>query len=93
MCVTSGLGTWRSDPGQVQSIVKEAILNHAYRHFDGAWIYQNENEVGNGIHEAIAESQGKVKREDLFITTKLWNQVRPTHLRFYVTSSAHDLCL
>lgn len=59
----------------MQNIVKEAILNHGYRAFDGAWIYRNENEVGNGIHEAIEESQGKIKREDLFITTKLWNQV------------------
>ncbi|CAF1373402.1 unnamed protein product [Adineta steineri] len=69
-----GLGTWRSEPGKVQSIVKEAILNRGYRLIDGAWIYQNENEVGNGIHEALEQSQGKIKREDLFITTKLWNQ-------------------
>ncbi|CAF0774426.1 unnamed protein product [Adineta ricciae] len=69
-----GLGTWRSEPGKVQNIVREAILNHGYRLFDGAWIYQNEHEVGNGIHEALEQSQGAVKREDLFITTKLWNQ-------------------
>ena len=72
----SGLGTWRSEPGKVQNIVKEAILNCGYRHIDGAWLYRNENEVGNGIHEALEQSQGKIKREDLFITTKLWNQVR-----------------
>jgi diketogulonate reductase-like aldo/keto reductase len=70
-----GLGTWRSERGKVQTIVKEAILNHGYRHLDAAWIYRNENEVGNGIHEALEESQGKIKREDLFVTTKLWNQV------------------
>lgn len=71
-----GLGTWRSEPGTVQAIVKDAILNNGYRLFDGAWIYQNEHEVGNGVHEALEESQGKIKREDLFITTKLWNQVK-----------------
>ncbi len=72
----SGLGTWGSETGKVQNIVKEAILNHGYRLFDGAWIYQNEHEVGNGIHEALEQSNGKIKREDLFITTKLWNQVK-----------------
>ena len=71
----SGLGTWRSEPGKVQNIVKEAILNCGYRLIDAAWIYRNEEEIGNGIHEAIEQSQGKIKREDLFITTKLWNQV------------------
>lgn len=69
-----GLGTWRSERGKVQNIVREAILNYGYRLIDGAWIYQNEEEVGNGIHEALEQSQGKIKREDLFITTKLWNQ-------------------
>lgn len=81
MCVLSGLGTWRSEPGQVQNIVREAILNAGYRHIDAAWIYQNENEVGNGIHEAIAQSNGKIKREDIFVTTKLWNQVEMKSFR------------
>ena len=71
-----GLGTRRCEPEKVQNIVREAILNCGYRHIDGAWLYKNEDEVGNGIHEAIEQSQGKLKREDLFITTKLWNQVR-----------------
>ena len=77
-----GLGTWRSEPGQVQNIVKEAILNCGYRLFDGAWIYQNEDEVGKGIQQALEQSQGKIKREDLFITTKLWNQVNKKILIF-----------
>lgn len=41
-----------------------------YRHIDGAFCYQNEEEVGQGIKDALAS--GKVKREDLFVTTKLW---------------------
>ncbi|CAF3184065.1 unnamed protein product, partial [Rotaria sp. Silwood2] len=69
-----GLGTWRIEPEKVQNIIKEGILNCGYRLIDTAWIYQNEHEVGNGIHEAIEQSQGQIKREDLFITTKLWNQ-------------------
>ena len=74
--INSGLGTWRSEPGKVKNIVKEAILNCHYRSLDCAWIYRNEDEVGSGIHEALQQSGGKIKREDLFITTKLWNQVK-----------------
>lgn len=42
-----------------------------YRLFDGAYDYQNEKEAGQGIQRAITE--GLVRREDIFITTKLWN--------------------
>eukprot|EP00475_Leptophrys_vorax_P031092 TRINITY_DN46_c0_g1_i1.p2 TRINITY_DN46_c0_g1~~TRINITY_DN46_c0_g1_i1.p2 ORF type:complete len:411 (-),score=111.41 TRINITY_DN46_c0_g1_i1:370-1602(-) len=68
-----GLGTWRSKPGEVISAVKAALLC-GYRHIDTAWAYQNEAEVGEGIRQAIAESGGKLKRSDIFVTTKLWNQ-------------------
>lgn len=89
-----GLGTWRSEPGQVQNIVREAILNHSYRHIDAAWIYQNENEVGNGIHEAIEQSHGKIKREDIFITTKLWNQHHaPADVEWAIRDSLQKLRL
>lgn len=46
-------------------------IKTGYRLFDGACDYGNEKEVGQGIKKAIGE--GLVKREDLFITTKLWN--------------------
>ena len=42
-----------------------------YRLFDGAYDYQNEKEAGQGIKRAIDE--GLVKREDIFVVTKLWN--------------------
>ncbi|CAH2986377.1 unnamed protein product [Chilo suppressalis] len=42
-----------------------------YRHIDTASLYQNEADIGKGIAEVI--NKGLVKREDLFITTKLWN--------------------
>ncbi|XP_060523738.1 aldo-keto reductase family 1 member B1-like [Cylas formicarius] len=64
-----GLGTYLSHSGECARAVKHAI-SVGYRHFDCAWFYGNEKEVGDGIREAIKE--GLVKREDLFVVTKLW---------------------
>ncbi len=65
-----GLGTWKAQDGSAYSAVKEA-LQIGYRHVDGAWIYRNEDEVGQAIRESIDE--GVLKREELFLTSKLWN--------------------
>lgn len=75
-----GLGTWKSARGEIGPVVREAV-RVGYRHVDCARAYGNEAEIGVALQEAIAA--GEVAREDLFITSKLWNdshrkdEVRP----------------
>ena len=65
-----GLGTFLSKDNLLETVTK-AIVEEGYRHIDTAKIYGNEEIIGEAIQAAI--KTGKVKREDLFITTKLWN--------------------
>ncbi|UKZ83259.1 hypothetical protein TrVFT333_011066 [Trichoderma virens FT-333] len=65
-----GFGLWKVPKETAAETVYNAI-KVGYRLFDGAYDYQNEKEAGEGIRRAIDE--GLVKREDIFITTKLWN--------------------
>jgi alcohol dehydrogenase (NADP+) len=65
-----GLGTWKSGKEEVKEAVKIA-LNNGYRHIDCAATYGNEDAVGKAFAEVFAE--GKIKREEVWITSKLWN--------------------
>jgi len=65
-----GLGTWKSKPGEVYGAVREAI-KMGYRHIDCAAIYGNEAEIGQAFSDAF--QAGDVKREELWVTSKLWN--------------------
>ena len=65
-----GLGIWKIE-NQVTAEVVQNAIDCGYRHFDSACDYGNEVEAGEGFAKAIAD--GKVTREDLWITSKLWN--------------------
>jgi D-xylose reductase len=65
-----GFGLWKVTKATCADTVYKAI-QAGYRLFDGASDYGNEKEAGDGIARAIKD--GLVKREDLFITSKLWN--------------------
>ncbi|MGB5136251.1 MAG: aldo/keto reductase [Prochlorococcaceae cyanobacterium] len=75
-----GLGTWKAAPGEVGAAVRSA-LRLGYRHIDCAAIYGNEAEIGAALQSAL--EPGELQREQLWITSKLWNdrhapeQVRP----------------
>jgi diketogulonate reductase-like aldo/keto reductase len=61
-----GIGTWQAPAGEVEKAV-EAAIKAGYRHVDAAAAYGNEKEVGEGIRRA------GVPRQDLWVTSKLWN--------------------
>lgn len=71
-----GLGTWQMQGDEVITAVRSAI-DTGYRHIDTAAFYQNEADIGRAIHAAI--SAGDVTREELFITSKVWNDQQSDH--------------
>jgi alcohol dehydrogenase (NADP+) len=65
-----GLGTFKSEQGVTYQAVKDAIYS-GYRHIDCAPVYGNQPEIGEAITDLIEE--GFICREQLWITSKLWN--------------------
>lgn len=64
-----GYGTFKTEENVTAKVVQQAIAT-GYRHIDGAAIYGNEKEVGEGIRNS------GIAREELFVTSKLWNTNR-----------------
>ena len=77
-----GLGTWQLKGSQCERIIKVAI-ELGYTHIDTAWMYQNQTQIGNALHDI------NVQREDLFITSKIWH----THLKHDEVLSQFDVCI
>jgi alcohol dehydrogenase (NADP+) len=67
-----GFGTLIPDHAETITATKSA-LEAGFRHFDCAERYGNEREVGVALHEGLAASSGTITRENIFVTTKLWN--------------------
>ncbi len=66
-----GFGTWQSADGNEAYNAVISALECGYRHIDTASAYKNEESVGKAINDFIKSSG--VKREEIFVTTKLWN--------------------
>ena len=64
-----GFGTLIPDAAATRTATKDALLA-GFRHLDCAERYRNEREVGDALQDVL---KGEIEREDLFITTKLWN--------------------
>lgn len=65
-----GLGTWKAGGNELKEAVKQALYA-GYRHIDTARNYNNEEIIGQALAEVFAG--GEIFREDVFITSKLWN--------------------
>ena len=88
---TVGLGLWKIDSGAVADAVYQAI-KVGYRHLDSAADYGNEKEVGEGI--ALAITDGLCSRDELWVTSKLWNTYhRREHVEAACRKSLEDLGL
>lgn len=86
-----GLGVWKIDPSEVGAVVSTAI-EFGYRHLDCACDYGNEEGVGDGIRDALESNY--CSREDLWVTSKLWNTYHdPEHVRPALQKSLDDLGL
>ena len=77
-----GLGTWELRNQQCKTVVKQAV-EMGYTHIDTAWMYANQREIGEALREIGA------KREELFITSKIWH----THMERDRALSQFDECL
>ena len=88
---TSGLGLWKIPVNETASMVYSAI-DCGYRHLDSACDYGNEKEAGEGVAKALQD--GLCSREELWVTSKLWNTYhKREHVRPALQKTLSDLGL
>jgi len=86
-----GLGLWKIPRERTAELIEEAA-RVGYRHFDAASDYGNEAEAGIGLQRVLRS--GLCSREELWVTSKLWNTYHsPKHVELAVKKSLHDLRL
>lgn len=86
-----GLGTSQGNKQDIVNAVKSAI-DVGYKLIDCAFVYQTETEVGEAIREKITD--GIIKREDIFVTSKLWSTYQsPDHVEEGLNLSLKNLQL
>ncbi|KGN58712.1 aldose reductase [Cucumis sativus] len=83
-----GLGTWRSGSRANESVFN-ALVEAGYRHIDTAAEYGVHEEVGFGLQAAIKTG---IRREDIFVTTKLWcSDLSPNRVRIGLNNALQEL--
>lgn len=88
-----GYGTFLSKPGEVGPAV-EAALKAGYRHIDCAECYENQAEIGAVFNKVFNDAASGIKREDVFITSKLWiTDFHPDKVKAALEKALKDLQL
>ncbi|GAB4392733.1 MAG: aldo/keto reductase [Gammaproteobacteria bacterium] len=88
-----GLGTWQASEAVIQQAIHVA-LDGGYRHIDCAPIYLNEPAIGRALQRYLARENVTIKRENLWITSKLWNSFHaPEQVEPALKQTLHDLQL
>ncbi|MEK5404624.1 aldo/keto reductase [Paenibacillus sp. FSL W8-0439] len=82
-----GIGVFKVEEGSELVNAVKAAVKHGYRSIDTAAIYANENSVGQAIQEALSENN--LSREELFVTSKVWN----ADLGYEETRAAYEASL
>jgi alcohol dehydrogenase (NADP+) len=89
----NGFGTWKAEPGRC-AVGLRAALEVGYRHIDLAAVYMNEPELGLVFEEYCSGPNPKIPREQLFITSKVWNTCHAReHVMDAIKQSLLDLRL